>query len=295
MVRRWAWLMMKKSLLQKHKELTGERSNMLRSFVENGQSGIVDSIFRHSFNIQFKNLYFHVGNYAGGLSVLGITIESSYLNEILQNISLDDLVIYQHDILKIYASNKIFEINLSNLHEVDLTIPKVNLSIEQYKIIESSLKELKLNTKIGLEKKSLDHIESNFVSIKDLDDVDLSKLIKYMLGRGKGLTPSGDDMLVGFTSMIICSNNSMINRWMNLLSDFSQLNTTKVSTAYIRAVQYGYISKDLKELMLNMNQNKQIIIHKMQQVLQMGHTSGADTLFGVSLAINEIIGGSNNG
>ncbi|WP_334329993.1 DUF2877 domain-containing protein [Companilactobacillus sp. HBUAS59699] len=287
--------MMKKSLLQKHKELTGERSNMLRSFVENGQSGIVDSIFRHSFNIQFKNLYFHVGNYAGGLSVLGITIESSYLNEILQNISLDDLVIYQHDILKIYASNKIFEINLSNLHEVDLTIPKVNLSIEQYKIIESSLKELKLNTKIGLEKKSLDHIESNFVSIKDLDDVDLSKLIKYMLGRGKGLTPSGDDMLVGFTSMIICSNNSMINRWMNLLSDFSQLNTTKVSTAYIRAVQYGYISKDLKELMLNMNQNKQIIIHKMQQVLQMGHTSGADTLFGVSLAINEIIGGSNNG
>ncbi|WP_025023963.1 DUF2877 domain-containing protein [Companilactobacillus nodensis] len=287
--------MMKKNLSQKHNLLTGERSSMLRSFVEKEQSGIVDSIFRHSFNIKFENIYFHVGNYAGGLSVLGITINSLYLSKILDNITLNDLVILKNDILKIYASNKIFEVNLLNLNEIELSIPKLDLSVNQYKMVDSSLKELDLGKKIGMDNNSISHIMPIFSRINQKHDSELYDLIKYMLGRGKGLTPSGDDMLVGFSSMLVGSGYPLAERWMNILSEFSELGTTKVSSAYIDAVKHGYISKDLKELMLNMNSNKSTIICTMQEVLQMGHTSGADTLFGVSLAINEIIGGSNNG
>ncbi len=286
---------MKKSLLQKHNELKGERSNMLRSFVENEQSGIIDSIFQHSFNIQFQNLYFHIGNYSGGLSVLGITVNSTELNEILDNISLDDLVIYKNNVLKIYSSNKIFQIDLLDLEEVNLNIPKVNLSLSECVVVRDSFKELKIRSKIGLDDISLNYIIPRFNRIDDLNNSDLRQLIGYMLGRGKGLTPSGDDMLVGFSSVLISSGNELTSRWLGVLNSFSKFGTTKVSTAYLEAVKNGYISKDIKKLMLNMKNDKSEVIHGMQDVLQMGHTSGADTLFGMNLAINEIIGGSNNG
>lgn len=268
---------------------------MLRSFVENEQSGIIDSIFQHSFNIQFQNLYFHIGNYSGGLSVLGITVNSTELNEILDNISLDDLVIYKNNVLKIYSSNKIFQIDLLDLEEVNLNIPKVNLSLSECVVVRDSFKELKIRSKIGLDDISLNYIIPRFNRIDDLNNSDLRQLIGYMLGRGKGLTPSGDDMLVGFSSVLISSGNELTSRWLGVLNSFSKFGTTKVSTAYLEAVKNGYISKDIKKLMLNMKNDKSEVIHGMQDVLQMGHTSGADTLFGMNLAINEIIGGSNNG
>lgn len=103
----------------------------------------------------------------------------------------------------------------------------------------------------------------NFLKNRKLED---------LLGLGKGLTPSGDDFLIGFLAA-----NRLARRNVSLNLDFNR--TNYISGEFLRYALNGIFSEDLNEFLTK-------DISKIKNIISYGHTSGSDTLLGIYYAIN---------
>ncbi|MFL1674837.1 DUF2877 domain-containing protein [Paenibacillus dendritiformis] len=117
--------------------------------------------------------------------------------------------------------------------------------------------------------------------------------LRYFLGRGPGLTPSGDDFLVGvlavhkltgaFHPACVAVLRHMVER---------EAITTDVSRAYLLHALQGRFSDKVTRVMnaMVMEDMKDIenaapLNDILEQMLQTGHSSGIDTAFGIASAI----------
>lgn len=100
------------------------------------------------------------------------------------------------------------------------------------------------------------------------------------IGKGPGLTPSTDDMLVGmlFAHYLVEPEKSL-SYFFNETPSLSSL-TTIVSKHYLEYATQGIFSTYLIQLGKKIK-NKEIIFKDMLEILSIGHHSGADTLLGL--------------
>ncbi|TBM28617.1 DUF2877 domain-containing protein [Hafnia paralvei] len=108
---------------------------------------------------------------------------------------------------------------------------------------------------------------------------------RSIIGLGPGLTPSGDDMLVGM--MAVLHATSYTAQLPSLLPDEKQLTalTTSVSASYLYYARRGYFSTTLHTLLRRLACGSQGIERSLESMLHHGHTSGADTLLGMDLTL----------
>ncbi|WP_193016406.1 DUF2877 domain-containing protein [Proteus sp. FME41] len=99
-------------------------------------------------------------------------------------------------------------------------------------------------------------------------------------GKGPGLTPSSDDMLVGMLfAHYLAEPEKSLNHFFNDTPPLSEL-TTVVSKHYLEYATQGIFSTYLIQLGKKIK-NKEIIFKDMLEILSIGHHSGADTLLGL--------------
>ena len=99
------------------------------------------------------------------------------------------------------------------------------------------------------------------------------------IGKGPGLTPSHDDMLVGM--MFAASLFPVLQpRVKAMLPDTLNLSymTTSVSAGYLEQASHGYFSEPLLHLLPDSSGDFE---HRASSLLDHGHYSGADTLLGI--------------
>jgi hypothetical protein len=121
-----------------------------------------------------------------------------------------------------------------------------------------------------------------------LRDVIIS--VKSLIGLGHGLTPSGDDFLVGYIAGLWCTTRANPSRMRFLtalgseLSEVSQ-NTNKISCTYLRSAAKGHVSEPIAKLAQQLNQANDMSNLKAttQTALQVGYTSGRDGVLGLLL------------
>src|SRR5699024_9730568 len=108
------------------------------------------------------------------------------------------------------------------------------------------------------------------------------------IGRGIGLTPSGDDMLMGI--MMAYQSFWPEGRWVNTLAKQLEVSrTTDVSTAYYRTLAEGYTSSYFVEFMQDLKgQDLKKWRERIRRISQYGHTSGWDTLYGIYLFFKKL-------
>ncbi|MBU9868597.1 MULTISPECIES: DUF2877 domain-containing protein [Rahnella] len=95
-----------------------------------------------------------------------------------------------------------------------------------------------------------------------------------VVGKGAGLTPSHDDTLTGM--LLVCAAHGLpVGDFFDHTPDLRTL-TSSVSCAYLHHAVRRQFSTPLLHL---------IRARRAEQVLALGHTSGADTLLGVWLAL----------
>lgn len=113
--------------------------------------------------------------------------------------------------------------------------------------------------------------------------------VHHLIGRGKGLTPSGDDLLIGYTMI----RKAFIGRdyFEEILRQGVETqSTTDISEAFYGGVLNGYVSSLFISLILAVQQKtyeeaKTLI----DRIVHYGHTSGYDTLFGFYLGLQSLI------
>lgn len=122
--------------------------------------------------------------------------------------------------------------------------------------------------------------------LKKLSNEFTAENLKKFIGLGVGLTPSGDDFIVGLISVL--SRYDTYEKWLyEIKCEFKKSTidskTTRVSTHMINYALEGYFNGALIELMYG-GQTEAMV-----NVNSIGSTSGTDMLTGVGFGLNQLI------
>ncbi len=281
--------MLTKNKVQESREA---KSNLLPFYLKNHSVGKVHSKFNKGLNLQFEDALIYVGCIGTPLAAFGMNLEQEKLKKILNSVKIDDMVVKKEQQLIFYSFDEIIEIYDENIEEIDLKIPKIKCKIGEiadsalYQYLENI--EIKKSIGIDIDERTSRYLELLLKSDKNDSNLNL-RIIKFFAGRGKGLTPSGDDILLGFTLGL--SLFGSFESWRETLaSAVTEEETTMISVAYLTALLQGYASEPCIHLVELLDGGETAQIEKIvKQVMSFGHTSGSDTLFGFLLGLKFLI------
>lgn len=252
-------------------------------------NGQILSLFDHSFNIAFEEELLNVASSRLDCSSFGLTLPETVFENLRISVLIGDRAIRDGNRLMIYSSlGGVFEIFLSRLNVIDLTISTVQADANLITKIIQTLNEFPIMEKMGLfidahTQQFLDTLTVPFLPQSDFDTT-----ANFLIGRGKGLTPSGDDILLGYL-MVFKLFDLPIHSEL-LQSKTLLTKTTIVSANYLRMLALNVVSESIKRF------NKAILYRNIQhlrlsisRITEIGATSGFDTLMGVKLALKRIL------
>jgi hypothetical protein len=268
------------------------KSNLLPLYLKKRSVGKVHSKFSNGLNIQIDDALIYVGRIGNPLTVFGLTIGEEQLNHLLNSVRIGDLVVNKRDKLIFYSGYGTINLYYRELEEIDLNLPEIKCSVKEipYSRLYQYLEKIEFEKFIGidLDEKTGKYVELLAYSDKEDRNVN-SMIISFFAGRGKGLTPSGDDILIGFTLALMLFGQFKI--WQETLAmEVTGDKTTMISVAYLRALLAGYASEYFIRLAkLIDDTDMEVIENTINEVRLFGHTSGNDTLFGFFLGLKFLI------
>ncbi len=113
----------------------------------------------------------------------------------------------------------------------------------------------------------------------------IKRSVKYLAGLGFGLTPSGDDYLLGvMASLWITKNIHSLDE----IARLSSQKTTSLSAAYLIAASKGDFAESWHDLVQSvLYQDPKTLRDSISEFLQIGASSGRDALAGFSTHLLE--------
>lgn len=266
--------------------------------------GRVHSIFQNGFNIKMDESLVFIGNNKNGLLPFGIHLQGA-------------------DTFKAVSSAKNGETVVWNTAKNSLEFPSFTLSLEKGKRFKNEVTPLKSNQvfETGFDRfcaqlrkmkeptgldididaflikyaepdgKSLSGAEPHIIMLmeavvsRDHDVID--KALRYFLGRGKGLTPSGDDMIVGLLAFDAISDFVSASFYLQLSELIeSEPITTDVSREYLLYASRHEFSSTVSDMVNTLAKEDVFNFEKaFKNLLGVGHSSGLDTLFGILIGM----------
>ena len=278
-------------------------------------TGAVHSVFRASLNVVLDGFLLHIGSTEAALSCLGIAVSVQGVSTLVDLVEPGDRAAVRSGRLRLYGRSDIVEIDLVSAPIRGLSVPVATVPLEEEVDIPlcRELSELGLSARIGLpwdenaarSLAGLARLSAVCRAARDAErlgepaprvriDAALrgtASSIAYLLGRGLGLTPSGDDVLCGFG----CGLCYLWRRgalgcdgwgaYTSMLLDMLPGKTTAVSEAYLRAMCAGLANEDYIEMLASIDARGTFEIQDhFEKILAIGHTSGADSLLGFGAA-----------
>ena len=267
-------------------------SFMLQSLPDADTTGRVHSVFKTSFNINVKDKLFNFSSQGMPLSAHGCLLNEAKIKQLLAACKVGNAIRVNKTIITFYASHEIIKIKLDQLNEVDLRIPIIQKGPREISesVLYSTLGLLQLEEKIGLD--TGDKIKEIFTVLKrpsNYNENEIKNAVQLLIGRGKGLTPSGDDILMGYL-MVKKAFGRKASIEDLIKNEMSREITTEISEAYYQALFLGSISSLFVQLILSLlASEEQVVLELINQIGLYGHTSGNDTLFGFYLGLQSLI------
>ena len=287
---------MRKEFERMKKEFVGKKetkSNLLSLSLLNGAKlGKIHSIFVTTFNILIGDQLIHFGREKMPVSAHGVIIRKVLMDELLENGQVGDIVRYKNGVFTVYTRKKLINIKIEGMDETDLTLPSIGLSKEEIKNqpLFEQLNQFPFWEHIGIASdEKIKQYAADLENFSRITEQVKMDLLQYLIGRGGGLTPSGDDLVVGFTMAQKIFNDT--SDWDQLLKEMlTQRNTTDISKAYYKAALKGYFSELFIVLVRALEwASEENVENIISLVRTYGHTSGTDTLFGFTLGLRSII------
>jgi hypothetical protein len=114
---------------------------------------------------------------------------------------------------------------------------------------------------------------------------------RMLAGLGPGLTPSGDDFLLGSIFAMWVVDKVGLRKIIELVVSKAAPNTTALSAAWLRAAKDGEAGIVWHWLFSSIaNENDADVIRFSRQMAKTGHTSGADALAGFIMTVKLLAG-----
>lgn len=272
----------------------------------NIERGKIHSMFNKSLNIKTPTKIINIIENNDSLSPFSIGVDKESMIYFLENLSLEDTIYIDYEKKHILFETLDLILELSD-EGYDCSINKVEknniLISHNIKIVSSFIKNIsKVN---GFDKDNEEFVDriihpketSNdefYDNINKLKNIVLygkkdDTVFDYFVGRGKGLTPSGDDFLVGLISTLKMVDEDKIS---NYLYEYLELKgikrTTDISLEYLMYACSGKVSNSIIDLCRSIISTKLYTENLIDRVANTGSTSGIDTLLGMLLGFSII-------
>lgn len=272
----------------------GRMSSMVPGLLSGHRTGHVHSLFGSSMNLQFGDDLVHIGTEEYGLCCFGITVSEQEMKLLLHACERENLVTWKQNRLTFYGRTHMVVLELDNYKAVDLRIPVISrmlpdnreeTAVDRRIEIESTslyqkLKQRSEIMELGLERNEEFERYSRILAGTD-NQKETEEAAAFFYGRGKGLTPAGDDILVGYGAVLTAFGQA---EELNAILNKLERKTTAVSEAYLFSMQKGYANELFCDIILQLKENE---VLKLEQLLcrmeRIGKTSGCDTLYGMYL------------
>ncbi len=158
-------------------------------------------------------------------------------------------------------------------------------------IIAQDLFRSDATIKAGVSRKAGEAMRGLFAATQQFDLTAASYLDK-LIGLGTGLTPSGDDLLVGYLAGLWCTVQDKRER-MQFVSDLGKAiihlsgQTNDISRAYLYHAAQGQVSSRLADLAkaICRGENSDCLLTATESAMQVGHTSGMDAVTGLLIGL----------
>lgn len=110
-------------------------------------------------------------------------------------------------------------------------------------------------------------------------------IIKFFLGRGRGLTPSGDDFIVGIMSVFSLYKAFLepMKKLSNFINEFGNEYTNDISLSFLKAASQGLFSRNILNILSGIENEEDIKVN-IDKLLYYGETSGVDLFLGIIFA-----------
>ncbi len=131
------------------------------------------------------------------------------------------------------------------------------------------------------------NLENLFTSLLRGDHVGTKAAVDFFIGRGSGLTPSGDDLILGLLFSLFCLQNYHALNLDGIKNSIAESTprTTKISACLITCAGIGEVDERLArsfEVLVNNNHPNQRVV---TGLLGWGNSSGIDALAGMALGL----------
>ena len=159
------------------------------------------------------------------------------------------------------------------------------LKVSSVKLLFDSTKWFESNAKNSNDKYVIEKLISGANELQNAlaKRRSIKKSVTYLAGLGFGLTPSGDDYLLGvMASLWITKNTHLLDE----IARLSSQKTTSLSAAYLIAASKGDFAECWHDLVRSiLNQNPKNLRDSISKFIQIGASSGQDALAGFSTQI----------
>lgn len=138
-----------------------------------------------------------------------------------------------------------------------------------------------LNTKIyDLDISNLEKKVRNFKRVESIFETEFQKKRKEknlfnLIGLGLGLTPSGDDYIVGLMAAYYLTHENKYDLFLKI-AEFSKDKTNDISHCYIKNASNRLFKKEILDLLYDIS-NKE----KIDKLINFGSSSGQDIIYGI--------------
>lgn len=284
---------------------SGMYSSAVHPLLHSGEPGHVHSVFQNGWNIRMGEGLIFIGSTKNGQLPFGIHLEDRQVPELLSLIKKEETVCYDIGMSSLLFSSFCIKIDPKKAYDSGIGAksdhPEVLL-----RLLDAFAAELLIHdqpTGVGI---SVEHfiecfVKESHVSCSDserkvmqLMDVALTRnllqideILRYWIGRGEGLTPSGDDMLAGMLAVDAVTEifTDTFRLHLSELVEKEAL-TTDISREYLKyalkrnfsSVVTGVLDALLKKDTDNLNK-------RTRELLRVGHSSGLDTAFGILIGM----------
>lgn len=136
----------------------------------------------------------------------------------------------------------------------------------------------------------LSHVSDAEAAWQRGDEVRTQAALSSLAGLGPGLTPSGDDALVGFACGLHAAGAAP--EWLADLCEDAAQRTTDVSASFLRHAADARFSEPLRELAMGVAANDGDAARRAaRRALDLGATSGADGVVGLLAGVRSAVRG----
>ena len=275
---------------------------------EKEEKGKLHSVFETSINLKFGERLVNVSCNRTVMPPFGIQVPEHVIKKLTADIENSEEIIFDNTGKSLLFKDMDLKLNLRGRMYGNKILP----AKADKKNAEKNIKEI-LNYFLGnndrngfgianrefvkvitdVENSTLN--EEVLVKINNLrKDVEAGKTeiknYNYFLGRGEGLTPGGDDFIIGMMAAMNFLNHNKAKKLKKELMQDIDKKTTDISAEYL---YYGVLScfslnitKFCEKLLfdnINSEEEKKALYKSYENLIKNGHTSGVDTLMGILL------------